>query len=497
MKRWALIGLFLLCFRLLALADELDRLVTVEMSKGSVYELLSHISERSGILFIYEKGVVNNNKRTKISAGTYMLRDAILQVTGEKELQMRVIGTHILLSKGLAESLVQNNTIQGYVKDRRTNEAIPYCSVSFEATGSGTVTNLDGRFAIKITDSIAQANVSFSHLGYRSCTVPIELFSEVKPEIFLDPIAVQLQEVVVRYVPAQKIIREMLENQAKNYSKEPAIVTSFYREGVEVDNLFASFTEGVCQIYKWGVGSLQEDQVKLLKMRHLHNLRYPDSILVKIQAGVRASLLLDIVRHTPDFFAPDRDQYFTFTRVGMERTDSCLAHIIAFEQRETVIEPLYTGLLYIDSENMALLKAEFEISPLYIKQMGTNVVVKKSKNIDVEVKKMSYSISYRKWNGVYWINHVRGDIQLKIKKKKNLFQSSKSMNAFFEMATCDIDTKNVVSFPNRERLSTGKVFSLIKFDYDADFWERFNTIVPETKITEAIAKLLLNVEVQE
>ena len=62
------------------------------------------------------------------------------------------------------------------------------------------------------------------------------------------------------------------------------------------------------------------------------------------------------------------------------------------------------------------------------------------------------------------------------------------------MVTCAIDSRNVKRFSSNERLPTRQIFSQIPFEYDADFWKRFNTIIPEEKITEAIAKLLLNVE---
>jgi len=64
------------------------------------------------------------------------------------------------------------------------------------------------------------------------------------------------------------------------------------------------------------------------------------------------------------------------------------------------------------------------------------------------------------------------------------------------MATCGIDTVDVKRFSNRERLPTGRIFSKTKFEYDADFWERFNTIIPEEQLTKAIAKLLLTVQEQ-
>jgi len=470
------------------------------------------VSDRSQFLFVYEKGVVNNEKRVRVAPGTYTLREAILHITGEKDLQMRVIDNYILLFKTHSDfspfpvsdssllpvsDLSSSTIIEGYVKDRRTREALSFSYILLESAGVGTVSNMDGRFSLKVPDSLSTSYVTISHIGYHSPIIPLKVFEGSKPEIFMEPNTIQLQEVVVRYVPAQKIVREMIENMPKNYAPDPAYFTSFYREGVEYGGGFVSLTEGVCQIYKSSLGEIVEDNVKLLKMRNITNRHYPDSILVKLQAGVRASLDLDIVKYTPDFLATDRDQYFDYVLVGMEAVDSGMVHVISFKQRDHVMEPFYTGLLYIDSENRALVRAEFEVNPRYIKQMRKNIIVRKSKDLVIDMQKISYSVSYRRWNGYYWMNHVRGDIQFKIKKKKSLFGGAERWNAYFEIATCEIDSKDVKPFPNRERLQTSKVFSQTQFMYDADFWERFNTILPEVKTTEAILKLLLQVEVQE
>jgi len=465
--------------------------------------MLKKVSERSQYLFIYERGIVNNDQRVRVTSGTYTVKEAILIITGEKDLQMKVIGNYILLYKELHASLPPQTVdlplsiiIEGFVLDRQTREVLPHSYIVLEANGMGTVSNMDGRFSLKIPDSLSSAYVVISHIGYHSPRIPLEVFKDNKPEILLEPNVIQLQEIVARYVPAQKIVREMLENRPMNYASYPAHFTSFYREGVEYSGDFVSLTEGVCQIYKPGYMSSSSEQVKLLKMRNIKNTNYPDSILVKIQAGVRASLLLDVIQHTPDFLSRDRDLYYNFARVGMEHADSGMVHVVAFEQKSHVEEPLYTGLLYIDANSRALLKAEFEIFPRYVQKMGSTIILKKSKNLEVEVQKISYTVSYQQWNGYYWMNHARGDLQFKIKRKKSFFGSLNRLNAYFEMATCEIDTKDVRRFPNRERLSTSKIFSQIQFNYDADFWERFNTILPETKITEAIAKLLLYVEEQ-
>ncbi|MCL2728374.1 MAG: carboxypeptidase-like regulatory domain-containing protein, partial [Bacteroidales bacterium] len=311
MKRWICIGIFLLCTLPSTTADTLDQRIYLQGGRGSVYELLKKVSERSQCLFIYEKGVVNNEQRVRIASGSYTIREAILLITGEKDLQMKMIGQYILLFKDFSASLPPPTTnapssvfIEGYVKDRQTREALPYSYIVLESTGVGTISNLDGQFTLKVPDSLSSAHVTISHVGYHTPKIPLEVFKGNKPEIFLDPNTIQLQEVVVRYVPAQKIMREMLDNRSKNYAPYPAYFTSFYREGVEYGDHFVSLTEGVCQVYKSGYASSSDDQVKLLKMRNIQNTSYPDSILLKIQAGVRASLSLDVIQHVPGFFAP-------------------------------------------------------------------------------------------------------------------------------------------------------------------------------------------------
>ena len=408
---------------------------------------------------------------------------------------MRDIGDYILLyneTKEVSTSL--GNTIGGCLRDRQTQEAIPSCYVVLEGGGLGTVTNLEGKFILKIPDSLSSCPIVVSHIGYRSRTLSQEVFVGGNPDIYLDPVFIQLQEVVVRYVPAQKIVREMIDNLSKNYSNDPVFFTSFYREGAEYGGAFLSLSEGVCQIYKRGLNSMGSDQVKLLKMRNIDNPNFGDSILVKIQAGIRASLLLDIVQALPDFLSSNRENDYLFMRAGMKYDDLRMAHIVAFEQKPGVEEPLFSGRLYIDAQHWTLLMAEYEINPKFVKEVGPNYVIRKSKNTEVEPQKIAYSVTYRQWNDFYYVSHVRGDLQFKIKRKKSLFWSSRTLSAFFEMVTCDIDDRDVHRFPNRERLPTTQIFSQTSFEYDADFWERFNTIVPETKITDAISKLLLNVK---
>lgn len=99
----------------------------------------------------------------------------------------------------------------------------------------------------------------------------------------------------------------MQDKKKQNYSQELVYMISFYQEGIERKNKFVSLTEGVFKIYKTAYNNQNTiNQVKLLNHRH----RQPD--------GKR-----DLFRATQ---------------------------------------------LHHDSENSALLRAEFELHPKYIKE---------------------------------------------------------------------------------------------------------------------------------
>lgn len=67
-------------------------------SKGTVYVLLGMVSERTDFLFIYDSKVVDNERLVKIEKGSRTLRQAITEIVGIQDLELRVVGNHILIN---------------------------------------------------------------------------------------------------------------------------------------------------------------------------------------------------------------------------------------------------------------------------------------------------------------------------------------------------------------------------------------------------------------
>jgi hypothetical protein len=479
--------------------EPLNRTIRLNKTKGTVYQLLKDISEQSGYLFIYDNSVVDNDKKMKIHKGDYPLREAIYLVTGNPLLEIRLVGNHILLktpgkireteTAGTDAPAPEANdshfTVRGRLLDQQNDEPILYASVSIINTTTGTVTNRNGEFQLIIPDSLRSSSVRFSHIGYESHEIESGLLAGQDISFRLEPTTFALQEVEVRAVNAKQLINEMLQRKEVNYPLEPAYLTAFYREGIEHRKQNIDLTEAVLQLYKTGYGSNPgNDQVKLIKKRRIVNHLENDTIFPKMKSGINSCLILDVMKELPDFMDPADDSYFAFYK-DMTSIDNRSVYIITFVQNQYIKEPLYTGDLYIEADSKALAEARFEVNPRLIDKATNLFIDRKTAGLKLSLLEAKYIVSYKPDDdGRYHINHVRGDITFKVKKKGRLFSST--LHFWFEMVTCKTDTENVKPFPRNERLSPTKIFAEAKHGYDKNFWAHFNIILPEDKLKEMI-----------
>ncbi|WP_416277228.1 STN and carboxypeptidase regulatory-like domain-containing protein [Parabacteroides bouchesdurhonensis] len=487
--------------------DTLDCKIILLKTKGTIYQMLGEITERSGFLFIYDSNILDNDQRIKLKKKEYTIREAVHAITGQNDLKMKIIGNHILLSlhqktdsaanvidqplAGHKESIYFD--VEGVLHDNYTQEPISYGTVGVKEAGVGTITNQNGEFRLRLPDSLLHSTIYFSHLGYKPQEINSQLLIGRHNFLTLEPQVIPIQEIVVRLVNPRKLLQDMIDKRNINYANHPAYLTSFYREGVEHRKKLSNLTEAIFKIYKTPYMSPHKDQVKLLKMRRISDENEKDSLIAKMKSGINACLLLDVIKILPDFFMTDYNDQYNYIHSDITVIDNRLANVISFEQKANVKEPLYKGAIYIDAENDALLRVSFEFNPQYVKDVGNILIIKKSRDIKIIPQKVSYTVTYKPWNNTYYINHIRGDLNFKIKKRRKIFNTN-TLHVWFEMATCRIDTIDVRRFTKHEILPTRSIFAETNFIYDKDFWENFNVILPEEKLNEAISKISSKIE---
>ena len=275
--------------------DVLDRIVRLPGMKGTVYALLGKVSEQSGYLFIYDSKVIHNDSVVRVRKQECSVRQAIHRITGSRNLELKVLGNHILITRAAERKSMEEtvplpprpaySTIAGILLDKETGEPVVSASVIAQGTSLGNITNQNGEFRLNLPDSLRRCMLSFSHLGYVGQTVEASALEGRSNVLSLEPKVISLQEVLIRLVEPKKLLREMIEHRDRNCSTSPVYLTTFYREGVQLKNKFQSLTEAVFKVYKSPpMEPGQKDQVKLLKMSKIDNREQTDSVLAKISS---------------------------------------------------------------------------------------------------------------------------------------------------------------------------------------------------------------------
>jgi hypothetical protein len=483
----------------------LDKTITIKRQNTTLYNALNLISEKADCFFIYDSETVENDKHVKLEADHISLKQVLDRLLEDPHLTYKVIEQHILIYKANKESqtiidspptdadTIKNILIKGHVYDNQDKKPVPFASIGIQVQNIGTISNSDGYFIVKVPAQFSGASLIVSHLGYQNQNIPIKLLNEQKVDIFLDRKIISMQEVIIHFVDPASIVAKAMQMRKVNNSEFPVYMTTFYREGVQKNDRYISYSEAVFKVYKSSFEhDEQSDQVKLLKSRKIQNINQNDTSLVKLKAGILAGLQLDIVKCIPSFLDEEEFASYTYRYSDLISYNNQNAYVISFVQNKSVEEPMYTGTLYIDKESFAILGADFEINPNYLNKAADYLIVKKSRQLIVRLEKINYSISYMAFNNRYYISHARCDIHLKTRVRNHL--SFDNFSTYLETATCNIDTVNVSRFGKQEIIKPNVVFSDAPYKYDETFWGDYNIIAPEEKLSDALSRITSKIE---
>ena len=493
-----LLLLFLLIISKNSIAQEsiLDQKISIADQKSTIYEVFNQITEITGYFFIYDSKLIDNDKTVKLTSEYKPLKQVLRDIIDDKTLDFKVIEKHILIykrdvQKVINQSIINDSSkvfsIRGQLFDKQTKKPLPFVSIGIVEKNIGTISNYDGFFVLKLPSKLLSSLITISHLGYKCKQIPIQALIDQKVDIYLETEYISIQEVIIHNVDPRDIIKKVYTNRFDNYPCSPIYITSFYREGVSRDSKYLNYSEAIVKIFKSPLKrTVESDQIKLLQSRKVINIDQKDTLIVKLKAGLKSCLTLDLIKNIPDFIDPEFTDSYNYSRVDIVSINSRNAYAIAFEQKETVLEPLYKGTLYIDMESFALVNAEFEINPKFVKDTDDMFIVKKTRKFRITPKKISYSVGYNYRNGKYFLSHIRGDLTINYKKRHHLF--SNDFHVFLELASCQFDTLNVQRFPREETFKANTVFLDTKFNFDETYWGDYNIITPEEKISQALSR---------
>lgn len=479
--------------------------VTLPGQNNSIYQILNQVSRQTGYFFIYDSQIIDSDRNLRVRRGNYSIGELLGMMLDDESLKYRVLEKYIVIytEKTNEEGTIIFGTeketkpeaqlvIRGKILDASNAKALPFASVAVKDKALGVTSNQDGLFNIRMPAELINDSLRISYVGYKSRIIPARLLLEGIYEIFLEMDMISLQEVIITYYNPYEVLRKALEARPRLYPDKPAHHTSFYREGVFRGDMILNYSEAIFRVNKTDYQSQIDDQVMLLKSRNITNLDLEDTLMLKLKAGIKSALDLDVMKTLPEFLMKEYLQDYKLKSADLVLFESDVVYAIEFQEAAHVREPMYRGVIYIDRNTMAVLKVDFEVHPTFLKKHERRFIPRRSPDHITRIQSMKYTVQYRYWEGAYHLNHVRGDVDVRIRRKNRLFGNN--YNVFFEMAVVNIDTLRTDRFRRRESLNTRIVFTDQNFVYDHDFWKDFNIILPEKRISEALQEMNLELE---
>jgi len=166
--------------------------VSLDLTNSSYEQIFKTIEQETGYKFVYNTQEIDKNSLHSISAKDKDIKTVLDELFKNTDISYSITNKHISLFKRVTKN------VSGTVTDQ-SGEPIIGANVSVRGTTNGTITDLDGKFSLSVSDG---GVLLVSYLGYLSQDVTIKGQTQFK--IVLKEDALSLDEVVVVGYGVQK-----------------------------------------------------------------------------------------------------------------------------------------------------------------------------------------------------------------------------------------------------------------------------------------------------
>jgi len=218
LMKYSFIGAFLQCmFLSLLLASESEAqnyqsvkeiYITVNLKNASLKETFDWINDNTDLHFNYDQIHINNmDTRIDYEKSNASLEDLLLHISKKAKLKFKQVNNNISVdfldrksNEKEIEIILQGIRITGKVTGDDAPEGVPGVNVVIKGSMTGTVTDLEGNYALEVPDQ--NAILEFSSVGYVKQAIPVGNQTVINLELESEVTA--LQEIVVIGYGVQK-----------------------------------------------------------------------------------------------------------------------------------------------------------------------------------------------------------------------------------------------------------------------------------------------------
>ena len=300
-----------------------------------------------------------------------------------------LFGTNQIAAKSIFFGHTQssNSTIKGKIIDADTGESIQFCSVIIENTYSGTSSNEEGDFVLKI-DSIP-TRLIFSHLNYKKQIVTIT--ENADQIIKLTPLAHSLDEITLEIGEGKDNYALQLAQKAfermTSLSNTQKFGKALYRQKAKNGKSYSEFSEIIYDI-KYNASGIEDWEIVegryALKENSVNNRNFT----------LFSRLLKSIQPNTDDLIFPLRaslENYYEVKILDVLETNERKLIVLHFIPKRALSAPAFEGEIYINSSTYDVLKVVGTIA-----QDDVNLIKLSEKDTSNKDYNLSYEMVFKK-----------------------------------------------------------------------------------------------------
>jgi len=171
--------------------------LNLSLQNASIQELFQEIEKQSEFNFFYKDDQIDVNKTVSIEADNSLVGEVLNQVFVDSDVSYTVVEKVIVITP---KKQTQNIQVTGTVSFASTGETLPGVTVLVKGTETGTITGMDGKYAIEVPD--VNSVLVFSYVGYATQEISINGRSVV--DVIMEESIEALDEVIVVGYGTQK-----------------------------------------------------------------------------------------------------------------------------------------------------------------------------------------------------------------------------------------------------------------------------------------------------
>lgn len=439
--------------------------------------------------------------------------------------------------------------LNGKVADFLTYQPIESASVYIKSTTTGSITNADGNFVLKVPQQYLNDTLVISSIGYKSFKVVIAKF-ENGSDIFLEEDVASLDEVVIvadpRPTTGNGIVQKAIEKLPSNLPEQAYLQKGFLRHKERNKKEYKWLIESAITLYDSSYAAGAKDNLKLNvdETRKSYDLRDIDSLFtysaylksIGSKAGnisrnsVKTSALIDAIKWN-DSRVNGLDNLFK-GKLNLVRNSNVTGALLGknvLEKHQFNLDTILVdngrklykikinksnefiglntpgiynegfepkGWIYIYYDNYAIKKVEYELVA------GSDVQKRRSKSLYDTQNIHKLIITYREYDGKMYPNYVyyetpklvnigdRSSDRVKTESEPGFDKGEQYYYTIQEILFNDIiQDPELISQELRDNDWAGDIFS--SKPYNESFWKSYNVLLEskeEEKLIQDLSK---------